>query len=203
MTRFNPNREFEVLEVELRPICIAYMSNDLPPESSFQLTREFFNSHYKKWQDSETWILLKEYLTAIHPSIDNIVGFALGPLVDGDERLRTRSIIQHVAAKTMAEAMGDLCGRSINCYAQDPAYTDMDKRVLQSVGITPLNDPKGFLQVNKNTLVLSLNPNVPVKQIIADLQWPAAMLWNTVKPETSEKHEWRREMRGGEEVWVS
>jgi hypothetical protein len=205
ITCFRPDREIEVLDVELRPISICYTTgNNAQPEQSYSVTREIFYRHYQEWRKSETWILLKEYLaTAAHSSIQSIVCFALGPLTGEAGRDTARSLIQHAAARIIAEALGELFGSEISCYAQDPAYTDVDREVLRSIGIIPLNDPKGFLQVTRNTLVISVNPNVPVKQIVADLERPAAMLWNTVQPETGGNPVWTRKISGDESCWIS
>ncbi len=89
----------------------------------------------------------------------------------------------------------------IKCYAQDPAYNDIDQALLRSIGIEPLDDPKGFLEIDENTLVFSVSPNVPVKQVVADVQWPGAMIWNTVSLEEKEAR-WEKKMRDGEEFWV-
>ncbi|KAL5049033.1 hypothetical protein BDW71DRAFT_217705 [Aspergillus fruticulosus] len=89
----------------------------------------------------------------------------------------------------------------IRCYAQDPAYTEADRSLLRSIGIQPLDDPKGFLEIDDETLVFSVSPNVPVKQIVADVQWPGAMIWNTVAEEEKEAR-WEKKIRNGEEFWV-
>jgi hypothetical protein len=85
---------------------------------------------------------------------------------------------------------------------EDPVYDAIDKEFLRSIGITPL-DPKGFLEVDSKTLVFSVSPNVPVKQIITDVQWPGALLWDTVKPEREEKAQWTKEIMFGESMWVA
>ncbi|RDW87107.1 uncharacterized protein DSM5745_03749 [Aspergillus mulundensis] len=90
----------------------------------------------------------------------------------------------------------------IKCYAQDPAYNDTDQALLRSIGIQPLDDPKGFLAIDEETLVFSVSPNVPVKQIVADVQWPGAMLWNTVCAEERDS-KWEKKVRDGEEVWIT
>lgn len=89
----------------------------------------------------------------------------------------------------------------IKCYAQDPAYNDVDQALLRNIGIEPLDDPKGFLEIDEDTLVFSVSPNVPVKQVVADVQWPGAMIWNTVSLEEKEAR-WEKKMRDGEEFWV-
>ena len=114
-----------------------------------------------------------------------------------DGRGTARSLTQHAVCKTMAEELSRLRSSSISCYAQDPAYTDIDRQVLRSIGIIPINDPKGFLRVDRNTLVFSVSPDVPVRQIVADSQWPQAMLWNTVQPEKDEKIEWTKKVAKG------
>jgi hypothetical protein len=138
-----------------------------------------------------------------HSSIDNIVCFGLGPLCGIDGHETTRSLTQRAAAMTMAEELSRLRSSSISCYAQDPAYTDIDKQVLRSIGIMPINDPKGFLRVDRNTFVFSVSPNVPVKQIVSDSQWPQAMLWDTVQPERDEKIEWTKKIAKGRVSWIS
>ncbi|KAL4994828.1 hypothetical protein BDV10DRAFT_197164 [Aspergillus recurvatus] len=89
----------------------------------------------------------------------------------------------------------------VKCYAQDPAYTEADRSLLRSIGIQPLDDPKGFLEIDDETLIFSVSPNIPVKQIIADVQWPGAMIWNTVVEEEKEAR-WEKKVRDGEEFWI-
>ena len=113
----------------------------------------------------------------------------------------TRSHTQHAAVETMIEAFKEKNGCDIQCYSQDPQYDDADKKILNSIGITMLDDPKGFLEIDSNTLVFTVSPNVPVKQIIADVQWPGAMLWNTVK--LNDKTKWEKKLDSqGKEVWI-
>lgn len=50
------------------------------------------------------------------------------------------------------------------------------------MGIVPVEDPNGFLEVNENTIVFSQFPNVPIRQIIADIARPAMMIWKKVEP---------------------
>ena len=81
-------------------------------------------------------------------------------------------------------------GEDIRCYAQDPSYLDCDKEFLKTICIDTIEDPKGFLEVDEKTLVVSVSPDVPVKQIVADLQRPAAMLWDTVGSMEDERAMW-------------
>ena len=66
-------------------------------------------------------------------------------------------------------------------YAQDPAYTAADKAVLRDVGVEVLEDPRGFLEVNRATVVLSIGPDFPLKQVLAaDIARPAVIVWEGV-----------------------
>jgi hypothetical protein len=53
--------------------------------------------------------------------------------------------------------------------------------ILRENGITVLDDPEGFLEVDDSTLVISCAAQVPVKQITLDLARPAAMIWDRIK----------------------
>lgn len=93
--------------------------------------------------------------------------------------------------------------REIRCFSQEPLYTDDDKRFLGEKGITVLEDPMACLEVDKETLVISISPNVCVKQIITDLTRPAVMIWDEVKAQDTAEHKWKSKMIDGVETLVS
>lgn len=68
----------------------------------------------------------------------------------------------------------------ILCYAQDPVFKDIDKEILQEHGITVLDNPHGFLEMDEDTVIISKFPDVPIRSITADLTQPAIMIWNKV-----------------------
>jgi hypothetical protein len=93
--------------------------------------------------------------------------------------------------------MEEYTGTTIKCYAQDPAYYATCEAVLGERGIEVLQDEAGFLLVDANSIVLSFAPNIPVRQIIADLTRPAMMIWDSIsEPRISE---WKRADAG---YWV-
>ncbi|KAK0636823.1 hypothetical protein B0T17DRAFT_90884 [Bombardia bombarda] len=69
----------------------------------------------------------------------------------------------------------------VHCCAQDPAYNMDNIRLLQEQKILVLDDPDGLLAVNEETLVIAINPGLPVRQIICDMssrsKGPAMMIW--------------------------
>ncbi|RAL11878.1 SRR1 family protein [Aspergillus homomorphus CBS 101889] len=189
------------------PVSILYTRHPEHPEGSIEVLRPAFLKMRGHWQQSETCRGLESHLSTLQFSapIHKIVAFGLGTLAKTQNgHYSTRSHVQHAAVETMATVLanrGISGGRRVNCYVQDPWYDENDVLFLQSIGLTPLNDPKGFLEIDEHTLVFSVNPNVPVKQIVADIQWPGAMVWDTVCGE-EEKKQWKRRLRNGEEFWM-
>jgi len=52
-------------------------------------------------------------------------------------------------------------------------------------------------------VVFSCHPNIPVKQVVADIARPAAMIWNRIQPAAEEKTEWVTKEINGETVLYS
>ncbi|KAH6621611.1 hypothetical protein B0J18DRAFT_458088 [Chaetomium sp. MPI-SDFR-AT-0129] len=67
----------------------------------------------------------------------------------------------------------------MNCFVQNPLYSESDERFLAAVGITVVPDPWGFLEIDDTTLVISLDPLLPVREIVSDIAMPAVFLCNT------------------------
>lgn len=149
------------------------------------------------------------------PSATKLVCFGLGSL-DGSENcedlddvadldglpLRV-AMTQHCAALTMAAALGAQIGKPpLKVMAQDPAYSPGQVALLTEVGIDviPGIGALGFTYVDENAVVFSCHPDVPVKQIIADIARPAGMIWNAVKPAERERTEWEVHEAFGTEV---
>jgi hypothetical protein len=163
-------------------------------------TEEFFQTSSQAWEASEPCKQLRSTLRSISTTVNicKIVGFALGSIATNDQSaffalLSSQSAFQHALILTLRDILYRKRAKSrgeISCYVQDPAYTDIDKSVLESSGIDVLDDPEGFLQVDDATLVVSCGPNVPVKQIISDLARPAVMIWNKILDKEREPLGW-------------
>lgn len=200
------------------PISIQYTSKSTPSGRSVAEVQQSFSDYQRVWLQSSTCeSLVASFQEAtISVPITKIIGFGLGRidvpdmLTDTDnEHGARRCNVQHAAMLTLAaecrraQSTAESPAPEILCYVQDPAYTDVEKEVLTSNGLIPVDDPKGFLEIDANTLVISIHPNVPVRQIVADVQWPAAMIWNDVKDETEEENDWTCSQRDGHPTWVS
>lgn len=117
-----------------------------------------------------------------------------------------RAMTQHAAALTMAAVLGGRLGTGpLPVLAQNPAYSPMAKRLLADEGIEVVggHGSLAFTHVDDDTLVFSCNPNIPVKQVVADIARPAAMIWNRVTPAAEEKTEWGTTVIFGQTVPVS
>ena len=142
----------------------------------------------KAWKECpEREVLFNSLLAMAHTApITNVICIGNASISRSPE-----STSQHVVAAALAVQLAKIydeanldIGQSIKLYAQDPAYTSMDREILSDMNIEVLDDPKAFLAVDSGSLVLSCCPDIPVKQIVADLaaedssKCPAAVLWN-------------------------
>jgi hypothetical protein len=73
----------------------------------------------------------------------------------------------------------------VTCFAQEPAYHAADKAVLGAEGVVVLDDPRAFLEVDEASVVVSVYPDIPVREVVADIARPAVMIWGRVTDELS------------------
>ena len=145
-----------------------------------------------EWEASKSCRQLHSLFTSISiPSqISKIVGFACGTLLSScQEQAADRVVFQHALILTLRDIVTNKQVESdpIRCHAQDPAYTEIDNSVLEGHGITVLKDPKGFLEVDDSTVVVSCAAAIPVKQIVSDLARPAVIVWDRVSEDEPEQ----------------
>lgn len=151
-----------------------------------------FQDKTQEWKESPACEKLKTILSssAKYHEIDKVIGFALGTMSrecvneDGtlDTRSAWRSASQHALLVTMTEWLQERDHKEkVLCYSQDPDYSEVDKKILDEAGIEVIEDPRGWLEVDENSIVLSIAPNVPVKEIITDIARPAVIIWCQVK----------------------
>ncbi|KAI1483121.1 hypothetical protein F4774DRAFT_427543 [Daldinia eschscholtzii] len=162
---------------------------------------QVFDHVRQQWEASEQYVQLKKLLKSRKAQLANvkkIVAVALGTLANGSKVSRP-SIVQHALTLSLQQMLSKMktpdnriigIFQSIRdsvlrnkiakppmlCFAQDPAYLPRDKAVLAELGITVLEDPWAFLEVDDTSLVVSVDPNIPVRQIIADIARPVAII---------------------------
>ncbi|KAL2270009.1 hypothetical protein VTJ83DRAFT_2193 [Remersonia thermophila] len=102
-----------------------------------------------------------------------------------------RSLAQHALVLLLRDLLSrdgsrpDVEGRGsgparIQCFAQDPKYLPVDEQVLQENDVAVLDDPGAFLEIDETSVVLSVGPDIPVREIVADIARPAIMIWDKV-----------------------
>lgn len=155
----------------------------IPKKRLTQLEAEtIFEQSRRAWEASEPCRQLRETLaTAIAPrKIAKVVGLACGPIVEKSSKgtWAARFSTQHALLLTLQDVFKGLGGDAqVPCYVQDPAYSYIDKTILAAAGLIVLSDPMGLVEIDDESAVFSINPNIPVKEIVRDFANPALIIW--------------------------
>lgn len=162
------------------------VSTQRPTRRASRAAKRVFNTGIKHWEKFESCKNLRDSLRAhIAPDkITKVIAFACGTMIHDDSE--SSSIRQHglvLTVKRMVQLINSPGAEEVQCFAQDPAYTGLDRSVLEGAGIQILEDPHGFLEVDDASVVISFAAHVPVRQIVTDLARPAAMVWDRVETE--------------------
>ena len=93
------------------------------------------------------------------------------------------ALIQHAIALTMVDVVrscAEARGTGVKLLTQDPGYSNKTKDILQKMGFEVIGEygAGGFAELDENSVVFSAFTKAPVKQIIADLARPAAIICN-------------------------
>ncbi|KAF3384982.1 5'-AMP-activated protein kinase subunit gamma [Penicillium rolfsii] len=143
---------------------------------------ETFQTYLQDWRETEVAKKLIQSLTAhaATHSISKIVGLALGAMSYQYDS-RPRCYIQHALLLTLRKWLVEReKTEDVVCHAQDPGYRSVDREILHEHGIEVINDPQAWLEIDDKSLVFSVSPNVPVKEIVADIARPAIVIWERV-----------------------
>lgn len=161
------------------------------PIFPLEAVRKTFQQKRIEWEASNPGQeLLSRLGSANIPSVKKIIALACFNMSDCE--MADRSAGQHALIpilRTFFARRQDMAEDDILCFAQDPLYEDVDKTVLAETGISVLENPLAFLEVDDTSLVFSLSPETPVRQIVADIALPAIMIWNRVE-EVRRKPDW-------------
>lgn len=139
-------------------------------ESSLGELQATFEAITREWElDGHCrWLCSALETAPALTSVTKIVAFACSTIRSSDPACQRASIAQYAAVITTKNFL--------QCFALDPAYTDVDRAVLQRAGITVLDDPGGFCEVDDSTIILSSCPDVPVRQIVVNIARPVSMM---------------------------
>lgn len=163
-------------------------SDALPPSKSS--AQRLFEQNLRTWKDGQQCQSLISILKSKQEcfkkeGVSNIISFGSGTFT-GNVRSdwKTHSAFQHALLLTLRDFLREVLGdtNETKILAQDPAYVQRDKDILTEQGITFLEDPDGFLELDDRSIVVSCAPAAPIKQIVTDLCRPLMLIGDTVRP---------------------
>ncbi|KAI1428469.1 hypothetical protein F5Y12DRAFT_25968 [Xylaria sp. FL1777] len=164
---YAPIRKVEGLEFENPPT---------PPEEDFNL----YQAIEQQWKTSQHFEQVQEVLASVEiPStLTKAIGLGLGPLVL-KSRVFERCVFQHALVSVLRQKFSI----SSKPFVQDPIYTQRDKDILYSAGLTVLEDPQALLELDESSILLTISPGLPVKDIVVDTCRPGIIIWNKEVPD--------------------
>lgn len=195
-----------------RPISVGYP--DCKPCNEWGEPREYetlpahllepvFDAHRGLWEESVEFGVFRDIVRS-QPAlarVNKIVAFACGRLTAMSAAIDPEHVVQHAMVFSLRDAVAEMkeelpasdaaANEGVRIILQEPGYTDEDKLVLEMAGAAVVESPEAFLEVDEDTLVVSISPNIPVKQIIADIARPAGMIY------FNDQNEWVTRPDGG------
>jgi hypothetical protein len=144
---------------------------------------EDFREKSLAWEESEACKNFKSILSSFAGGhdINKIVGLACGSLALPQNDHAAFQTAMLVTVRSWLKERDQ--NKDVPCYIQDPMNTPIDQKVLAGIKFEMIDDPRGWLEVDECSVVLSVAPNVPVKEIIADTARPAVLIWYRVENE--------------------
>ena len=192
---FEPERAFLSMVIEAVTIPVRSVTGEpvfLYPINTAAETRAILQRQKVKWDASEACQHLvatfgKLAHTESLPRVDKVVAFACGNPSDverAEESAREHAMVLSLrdffVCREKQQEEDQTTETGVRCYMQDPVYRDVDREVLRELGVTVLDHPRGFLEVDDSTVVVSGSPEAPIRQIVCDIARPAVMIWNKV-----------------------
>lgn len=159
-------------------------------QHGFEDVKNQFKKYEQMWRDGEICQFTNEHISKETSSfVTKVIGFGLG---SPNLHYGSGVFSQYAAVLTITEALRirNSSRIAVKSYCQDPLYSQTDEILLQQRGIDVLKNLMGFLEVDRESFIISIAPDVPVKQIIADDQefWPAALLCFRISSIEEEKN---------------
>ncbi|KAJ2995529.1 hypothetical protein NUW58_g1243 [Xylaria curta] len=156
---------------------LEFTTPPTPPEEDFNM----YQAIEQQWKTSQHFEQAQEALDSVEIpfTVTKVIGLGLGPLVL-KSRVFERCVFQHALVSVLRQKFSI----SLNPFVQDPAYTQRDRDILCSTGLTVLEDPQALLELDESSILLTISPGLPVKDIVADTCRPGIIIWNKEAPNT-------------------
>jgi hypothetical protein len=156
-----------------------------PPQRTHEDIKFAFERGRESWNKTQPCAELKSLLSNSIPHCNKIIAFGLGEVSRANipvEQKFGRNAFEHIVLLAVRDALSQSGEhpKEISCYAQDPAYSDVDRALLAAYGTTVVDDPQGFLLADESSAIIACRAIVPVKSIICDITRPALMIWEKV-----------------------
>ncbi|KAL2192744.1 hypothetical protein P885DRAFT_46942 [Corynascus similis CBS 632.67] len=182
---FDLRTAFLTMTVNVLTVPVLLATGEVVPDTSVRPaseTRAVLQQEKAKWDASAACRELMATLQVVAdasrlPHVDKVVAFACHrpSVVERAERVAT----EHALVLSIRDFFIQHSPTTIvRCYTQDPIYEDIDREVLEELGMIVLDHPRGFLEVDESTVVFSLAPGIAIRQIVADIARPALMIWD-------------------------
>ncbi|KAK7750084.1 hypothetical protein SLS62_007952 [Diatrype stigma] len=207
-----PNGDGRLKSPDVACPLVVNLPNYKPlAEAYVEAPDTLWEEHKKNWEASALCKTIEQKIrdSAISPAASKIVCFGLGIFATLAEELREpipranltsepvwkyrtrRMVTQHAAALTMQKVLQETRGK-VELIAQEPDYDADTMRILEKEGFEVIkgHGARGFTRVDENTLVFTVDNDAPVKQVVADIASPAAMIWTPPKPLRADEDDW-------------
>ncbi|RAK81961.1 uncharacterized protein BO72DRAFT_523854 [Aspergillus fijiensis CBS 313.89] len=148
----------------------------LPPRP-VEVPSRLLRSAVFAWEPSATWAAIREVLVAAREkhTITTFVGFACGPMFGESPSATQHALVWMIIRLFRRDGKGE-SDEPLACSLQDPIYDAQEKRLLNLLKMTVVEDPQAFLDVEDSSIVFTCNSDVPVKEIVLDIARPAIMI---------------------------
>ncbi|KAF5974329.1 hypothetical protein FCOIX_8341 [Fusarium coicis] len=167
-----------------RTNTVSHSSRHVKPQTEGLRTpgdlEKDYKQHRKRWEDEAySCPRLRELVKAKAShltEIDKAVHLGVGTFDpnDGLNLDGKRSTFAQLAAfEIMVEELEKITGGKIETFFQDPAFSDSDKKFLENIGHTVLEDPKGTQMVDAKTLFFGVHLYRPVYNDALEGELPA------------------------------
>ncbi|KAI1741422.1 hypothetical protein F4680DRAFT_457944 [Xylaria scruposa] len=135
----------------------------------------------QQWKTSQHYGQLQEFLNKVEIpfTLTKVIALALGRLIVRSQ-VDKRRVLQHALVSALRSTLvhRGILPVSSEKYVQDPGYTQRDKDLIHSAGLTVLDDPQALLELDESSVLVSINANIPVGDIVADICRPGIIIWN-------------------------
>ncbi|KAI0540751.1 hypothetical protein GGR58DRAFT_105760 [Xylaria digitata] len=155
---------------------LEFKNPPTPPEEDFNM----YQAIEKQWKTSQHFEQVQEVLASVEIpfTVTKVIGLGLGPLVL-KSRVFDRCVFQHALVSVLRKNFSI----SLNPFVQGPVCTQRDRDILYSAGLTVLEDPQALLELGESSILLTISPGLPVKDIVVDTCRPGIIIWNKEIPD--------------------